>query len=134
MLLMGTDESLKRAIVVTDDGEMVRKEISSLLQKAGFEILSAPDGAATLRLCRDETKPVDLVVIDADVVKRDPSAIGECVRPISSRVLFLSDGETENLAELVRGHVFRILAKPFRRAQLLGQVLEIMDQPLVLSA
>jgi response regulator RpfG family c-di-GMP phosphodiesterase len=51
------------------------------------------------------------------------------------RMLFLSDSGAENITgSTARGHVHRILRKPFRRAQLLGKVLEIMDQPLVLSA
>ncbi len=132
---MSADEgdSLKRVVVVTDEEDLVRKEISSVLKKAGFEILATPSGPEALDLCRDDNRPVDLVVIDTAVVKSNPSKIAEWVQEISRRVLFLSDGE-EKVPHMARGYVFRVLAKPFRRAQLLGRVLEIMDQPLVQSA
>jgi DNA-binding response OmpR family regulator len=127
-------ESLKCAVVVPDEEDLVRKEISALLQKAGFEILATPNGAEALDLCRDRNHSVDLVVIDTAVVKTNPSEIAECVQEIAPRVLFLSDNEEEKLPNLTRGHIYQVLAKPFRRAQLLGRVLEIMDQPLVQSA
>jgi DNA-binding response OmpR family regulator len=131
---MDTSESLKSAVVVTDNEELVRKEISSVLKKVGFEILAVPNGTAALALCRDKRRPVDLVVIDTAVVRTNPSEIAECVQQMSPRVLFLSDGDTEKLPGMVRGHISYVLAKPFRRAQLIGRVLEIMDRPLLVSA
>ena len=133
MECMNRRKSLKRAIVVADDKDLVRQEISSVLRKAGFEIVSPPTGRDALDLCRSN-QPVDLAVIDTSVVKANPPEVAECVQEISPRVLFLSDDETESVPTVASGHVSEVLAKPFRRAQLLGRVLEIMDRPLVLSA
>ena len=127
-------ESLKRALVVTNNEGLLREEISSLLKKVGFEVLATPNGSEALGLCRDEDRPVDLAVIDAAVVKTNPLEISECVQEISPRVLLLADGEKDSVTDFIRSHVAHILPKPFRRAQLLGRVLEIMDQPLCLSA
>jgi DNA-binding NarL/FixJ family response regulator len=130
---MNRGQSLKRAIVVTDDEDLVREEISSVLRKVGFEIVSTPNGTDALDLCRFN-RPVDLAVIDTSVVKTNPPEVAECVQEISPRVLFLSDDETESVPTVSSGHVSEVLPKPFRRAQLLGRVLEIMDRPLVLTA
>ena len=130
---MNSGQSLKRAIVVTDDEDLVREEISSVLRKAGFEIISTPNGADALDLGRSN-RQVDLAVIDTSVVKANPPEVAECVQEISPRVLFLSDDETESVPTVSSGHVSEVLPKPFRRAQLLGRVLEIMDRPLVLTA
>jgi DNA-binding response OmpR family regulator len=125
---------LKRALVVTNDDSLVRDEISSLLKKAGFEVVTTPNGSEALSLCRDGSRPVDLAVIDTAMVKTNPLEISECVQEISPRVLLLTDGEPDGVSDFIRSQVGHILPKPFRRAELLGRVLEIMDRPLCLSA
>ncbi|HTX36166.1 MAG TPA: hypothetical protein VME43_14150, partial [Bryobacteraceae bacterium] len=53
----------------------------------------------------------------------------------SLRVLFLSGESPSELARSVRARWHgKFLLKPFRRSQLLGQVLTLMDEPLVLTA
>ena len=131
---MDTNDSLKSAIVVADDKELVRKEISSILRKLGFQILAAPSGTAALNLHRDGKRPVDLLVVDTATEGLEPSEIAHNLQEISARVLFLSDGDAEQAPGKVGGHVFRVLSKPFRRAKLLGEVLNLMDQPLALGA
>jgi response regulator RpfG family c-di-GMP phosphodiesterase len=51
------------------------------------------------------------------------------------RTLFLTGDDDQSLRGIgAAGHVRGFLHKPFRRAQLLGQVLEMMDRPLALTA
>jgi len=131
---MPANEIRKSALVVAGDEKLFRKEISSVLKKAGFDVLAAPNGPAALDFYGDEGRSIDLVVVDTATVKMQPAEIASRLEEISPRVLFLSDVETDDAPSQPPGHVFRVLSKPFRRARLLGQVLEIMDQPLAIGA
>jgi CheY-like chemotaxis protein len=50
-------------ILVVDDSPTMRHHLSSILQKAGFEVQGAPDGMAGLELLRGEER-VDLALLD----------------------------------------------------------------------
>jgi len=125
------------AVVVTDDQEKVLQTVSSTLEKAGFTILAASSGASALKRCRESDVPVNLAIIDTTTFGVDVAELVGQLDVISPKIrtLFLT-GDDENELRGVRGtgHGRRSLRKPFRRSQLLGQVLEIMNEPLVLTA
>jgi two-component system chemotaxis response regulator CheY len=50
-------------ILVVDDSPTMRHHISSILQKAGFEVRSAVDGMAGLELLQS-AEPLDLALLD----------------------------------------------------------------------
>jgi hypothetical protein len=134
---MDTDDSLNTAVVVGDDRGAVLKEVSVTLGKVGFVVVTAANGRAALDRCRGRHRPVDLAVIDTAAAGIKPLEVAKQLHEMSPRVrmLFLSDGNPETVPETESpGHVRRFLPKPFRRAQFLGRVLEMMDQPRALSA
>jgi CheY-like chemotaxis protein len=125
------------AVVVGDDGGAVLKEVSVTLEKAGFVVVTASGGRAALDRCRGQHRPVDLAVIDTAAAGINQLEVASQLREISPRVrmLFLSEDNAEAIHESASlGHVRQFLRKPFRRSRFLGRVLEIMEQPRVLSA
>jgi two-component system sensor histidine kinase/response regulator len=133
---METEDSHNTAIVVADNRETVLKAVSTTLAKAGFTILPASSGAEALQYFRDSRYPVQLAIIDAATPGIDVRELVGQLEAISPgmRTLFLTDDE-QSLRGVGAGNRIRgILHKPFRRAQLLGQVLEMMDRPLALTA
>jgi response regulator RpfG family c-di-GMP phosphodiesterase len=135
---MATEDSPDTALVVADNQETVLQAVSTTLEKAGFTILAASSGAQALKYCRESHRPVRLAIIDAATAGINVvELVGQldAVSP-TMRTLFLANDEEEQFLHGVgaSGHIRGFLRKPFRRAQLLGQVLEMMDQPLVLTA
>jgi DNA-binding response OmpR family regulator len=133
---METEDSHNTAVVVADNRETVLKAVSTTLAKAGFTILAASSSAEALRYFRDSRYPVQLAIIDAATPGIDvPELMGqlEAISP-GMRTLFLTDDEQSLRGVAVGGRIRDVLHKPFRRAQLLGQVLEMMDRPLALTA
>jgi response regulator RpfG family c-di-GMP phosphodiesterase len=135
---METVDSQNTAVVVADNRETVLKAVSTTLKKAGFTILAASSGAEALRHFRDKRYPVQLAIIDTATAGINVEELVSQLDTVSPgvRTLFLAD---ENEEESLRGvgapgRIRGFLHKPFRRAQLLGHVLEIMDAPLVLTA
>jgi CheY-like chemotaxis protein len=134
---MDTDDSLNTAVVVGDDRGAVLQEVSATLEKVGFVVVTAPNGRAALERCRERHRPVDLAVIDTAAAGIRPVEVEEQLHEMSPRVrmLFLSDENTETIpATESMGHMRLFLRQPFRRRQFLGQVLDIMAQPRVVSA
>lgn len=135
---METEDSHNTAVVVADNQETVLQAVSTTLGKAGFTILAASSGAQALQYCRDSRHPVQLAIIDAATAGINvPELVGQLdmISP-GVRTLFLTDDlEEQSLRGMAAsGRVRCFLHKPFRRAQLLGQVLEMMDRPLALTA
>jgi len=134
---METEDSHNTAVVVADNRETVLKAVSTTLAKAGFTILAASSGAEALKYFRDSRHPVQLAVIDATTSGINVAELVGQLDEISPgmRTLFLTDREEQSLHAIgAAGRVREVLHKPFRRAQLLGQVLEMMDRPLALTA
>jgi response regulator RpfG family c-di-GMP phosphodiesterase len=133
---MDASDSPKTAVVVADDQQDMLHSISNILEKAGFVILAGSDGSSVLNRCRESRCPVDLAVIDTAAPGMETAEIAQRLHEISARVrmLFLSEPGTRVTESTARGHVHQVLRKPFRRAQLLGKVLEIMDEPITMTA
>ncbi len=51
-------------VLVVDDEEGVREVAQEFLQRAGFEVLSAPGGRAALEILRERGADVDVVLLD----------------------------------------------------------------------
>ena len=134
---METEDSHNTAVVVADNRETVLQAVSTTLEKAGFTVLAASSGAQAIRRCRESSHPVNLAIIDSAAGINVPELVGQldAISP-GMRTLFLTDFEAEESLRVVptSGHIRGFLRKPFRRAQLLGQVLEMMDRPMVLTA
>jgi response regulator RpfG family c-di-GMP phosphodiesterase len=135
---MRTEDPPNMAVVVADNHETVLQAVSGTLEKAGFTILSASTSGVAVRLTRDSRNPVNLAVIDTTTPGVNFAELSRELERVSPgiRTLFLTDESPEELLHSLpdAGRIRSILRKPFRRAQLLGQVLEMMDRPLVLTA
>jgi len=124
-------------ILVMNRGEGDGKIIDSILKKAGFAVSHASEESETLKLCREIGPAVQLVIIDTHTSGVRLSELLARLHDVNPgiRVLLMAEGSekeqaaTETLPANVRGH----LTRPFRRAQLLGSVLEAA-KPLARTA
>jgi len=124
-------------LVVANDEEAVQRAVSSTLEKAGFVVTGASNAATAVERCRRNRLHPELAVIDTTIPGIDLQDLVYQLHQISPslRVLFLSGESPSELARSVRARWHgKFLLKPFRRSQLLGQVLTLMDEPLVLTA
>ena len=126
---METPESDSNAVVVADgakDAPLVR----TILRKVGFRVLPVRKAGEPA-----PSVAVELAVVDADGA--NSRAIVEELHGLypSARVLLLSDMGEEKLREVPGfGHIRGALRKPFKRSQLVGKILNLMDQRRVMTA
>lgn len=115
-----------RSVLVIDDDASLRSAIRRILERAGYDVREADEGAAGLQL--QQQQPADLVVTDIYMPGQDGI---QTIRQLRAgwpglRILAVSGGERAGPADL-HEHALalgatRVLAKPFDMAELLAVV------------
>jgi len=114
--------------MVDDDREMVTLG-KLILEREGFEVISAYNGAEGLNILNDEAGQIDLVLLDIMMVGMDGWQVLEKIKNSSDHqhlpVIMLTarhyledESETSNYAELFDDYV----VKPFVVRDLLGKI------------
>lgn len=117
-------------ILVIDDEEMVRKTVRAVLDVAGYDVIEAADGAAGLRLLREQG--ADLVLVDIFMPKLDGLEVIRSVRadlPETKIIAMSGGGQHGNTDMLTAAATFgasRTLRKPFQPRELLAAVGDLL--------
>jgi len=134
---MPTATQQDAAILVMDRGDKDAKLMTSLLEKVGLDVSISSNQDAILESCHAVDGSVRLVIVDEAAEARMPGLMeGLCNCQSSVRLLLVSGqdeagaGRSWLSASKGRG----VLRKPFRRAQFLGSVLKLINEPLVRTA
>jgi CheY-like chemotaxis protein len=135
---MGYMPDPDKAVVLVADGEAsVLKNVSSTLEKAGFKVLTAHAGPDVMDVCAHHREPIQLAIVDMTMAESGPDFV-ECLDGSYPGIRFLftsSDAESGDVRRIGRfGRPRGFLQKPFRRSQLLGRVLQVLDTPAVRTA
>ena len=117
-------------ILLVDDEETVRRFSSRVLQKHGFDVLSAGTGTDAIAAVRDRGRPIHLLLTDVMMPGMNGCQLAEqlLAQLPSLRVLFMSGYAEDVLATnvgLVPGAAF--LGKPFKPKALVTKVREVLD-------
>src|SRR5437016_3851392 len=110
-------------ILIAEDETIIRLDLRSLLERAGFEICAeARDGAEAVELARAEQP--DLAVLDVKMPRLDGIEAARRIldeRPIPI-VMLTAYGQDELVSRAVEAGVFGYLVKPFREQDLLPAI------------
>src|SRR3954470_15879080 len=106
-------------ILVAEDESIIRLDLRSLLESAGFEVCAeARDGVEAVALARSEQP--DLAILDVKMPKLDGIEAARKIldeRPIPI-VMLTAYGQDELVSRAVEAGVFGYLVKPFRETDL----------------
>jgi two-component system cell cycle sensor histidine kinase/response regulator CckA len=117
-------------ILLVDDEETVRRFSSRVLEKHGFDVLSAGTGTEAIAAVRERGPAISLLLTDVMMPGMNGCQLAEqlLAQLPSLRVLFMS-GYAENVLAtnvgLVPGAAF--LGKPFKPKALVTKVREVLD-------
>jgi two-component system chemotaxis response regulator CheY len=117
---------MARKVLVIDDSAMVRRQVSSVLAQAGFEMLEAVDGvdgAAQIRANAD----LALVLCDINMPRLNGldmlESLAEEIAAKSLPVVMLTtEGEPSAMARAKKAGVKGWIVKPFKEPRLVGAV------------
>lgn len=118
-----------KTILVVDDFASVRFFHQSLLKKAGFATIAAPDGADALAIL--EKQPVDLVVLDLLMPKMSGAEFIQRLRAISrfaSLPILVITSEAQNeVGKRLQGTPgIGVMAKPILPEALIREVQRLL--------
>ena len=123
---------MAQLILVIDDEEPVRTVLRQMLEKEGYEVEEAPDGAVGLSLLQDH--PIDLVITDLFMPEKEGIETMREVQKSFPQVKIIAmsgGGRMGKLDFLPMAESFgaqRTLAKPFERKELLETVRAVLAQ------
>ncbi|GAB4482649.1 MAG: endopeptidase La [Thermodesulfovibrionales bacterium] len=121
-------ETRKASILVVDDEEIVRRNMSHILGKEGYAVDTASNGAEAIS--RAVAKEYDVVLTDFKMEKIDGMDVLERIKIASpaTQVIMITGYATVNTAvEAMRKGAFHYIAKPFKIddvRSVVGQALE----------
>jgi CheY-like chemotaxis protein len=131
-------QDAEKAVVLVADGEdSVLKNVSSTLEKAGFTVLKAHAKGEVMDVCAHHREPIQLAIVDMTMANNGPELVDQLDGSYPGiRILFTAHSDESGTARQIgrSGRTRSFLQKPFRRAQLLGRVLQVMDTPAVRTA
>jgi DNA-binding NtrC family response regulator len=109
-------------ILVVDDDEIILGFVTTILNAAGFRILSAPNGPAALKLAEESAEIIDLLLSDVDMPQMSGPDLGEALkkdRP-AMHVTLMSGGTNGNL--LVLNYGWAYIQKPLVPVKLVQMI------------
>ncbi len=122
----------RRRVLVADDNDLVRGVARITLERAGFEVVEARDGAETLAVFDRYAGSFDLVLVDGVMPKKSGREVYEAISAEHPDLpfLFCSGYAAGTLSEDFFADPRRgMIAKPYRNAELLRAVSALLDGP-----
>lgn len=112
-------------ILVVEDDLFVSSLLRMLLERAGYEVVTADDGEEGLRVFQKHRSRISLLLTDIRMPHMNGMDLADRVLQLDSHlpVLFMS-GET-SLPHLHAGY----LKKPFNSTDLIGRVAQVLNGP-----
>jgi CheY-like chemotaxis protein len=116
-------------ILVAEDEVIVRNVVCLLLQREGYQVLSAADGKEALELARQYQGTIDLLLSDIKMPRMDGISLAEHVieeRP-GIRVLLMSGKVSAEIRE--KNVRLPFLRKPFVSSVFRDKVRDVLNGP-----
>jgi len=124
------EEARAKVVMVVDDSVTVRKVTTRFLEREGFDVLTAKDGADAL-LALQDTIP-DVMLLDIEMPRMDGFEVAKNIRS-SSRLKHLPiimitsrTGEKHRDRALSLG-VNKYMGKPYQEEALLNNIRDLLD-------
>lgn len=123
-------------VLLAEDEDSVRTVATAALERQGYRVLAAPNGAAALEIVRVYSGVIDLLLTDVvmpGMNGRELAAEVKRLRP-DIRVAFVSGytDDAELLGDLRRNEI-TFIQKPFTAHELVQRVRMVLDHPHIVS-
>jgi two-component system, cell cycle sensor histidine kinase and response regulator CckA len=115
-------------ILLAEDEAAVRSLGEHVLRRAGYRVLTARDGADAIRVFNAHEDEIALAVLDAVMPRLSGQDVARAIvdrRPTIP--VLLCSGYPGSPSDIALSGAAAFLAKPWRPAQLLGQVRQLLD-------
>ena len=119
----------RQTVLVVEDEGALRKLMTKVLERAGFQVVEAKDGEQAVETCKSWAEPIDMVVSDLAMPKLNGLQLKEIVAGLRPAVKFLLiSGYAEDVVEdptILRTDT-NFLEKPFMPDELILKVRQVL--------
>jgi two-component system chemotaxis response regulator CheY len=120
---------MPKTVIAVDDSMSIRETVKMVLGSAGYEVLSAEDGMAGLRLC--EQRKADLVITDLNMPQMDGITLITRLRALPQYkftpiIMLTTEAGDGKKAEGQAAGAKAWVVKPFQPAQMLTAVSKLV--------
>ncbi|MCX6097543.1 MAG: response regulator, partial [Caldiserica bacterium] len=116
-------------ILVVEDEPVVRSVAQAFLNRGGYTVLTAPDGASALNVLHEHLADIGLILLDMTMPGMTSGEIVQAIRALDPTVpILLNSGYTSNgvvKQMLEEGSVQGFLGKPYGLPQLMERVQQL---------
>lgn len=115
-------------LLIVDDNEGVRHLVSRWLERAGFAVQEAKDGAEAVEMVRKDTP--DIILADIRMPKIDGIELARIIKseyPQMKIILMTAYSSPQTIAQARREGVDDYLEKPFTKDQVERITLEVLS-------
>ncbi|HTM45723.1 MAG TPA: ATP-binding protein [Polyangiaceae bacterium] len=121
-------------VLVAEDEEIVREQVVKILEGGGYAVISVRNGAEAVEQFAKRSDTIDLIVLDVVMPVLDGWQAFLRIKALNPNInaIFTTGYAADVLPEDFATQGARLLRKPFRPAQLLAQVREMLvpaDRP-----
>jgi hypothetical protein len=118
-------------VLLAEDDRAVRKLAKHVLERSGYSVIEADDGAEAVKRFTEISDRIDLVLLDVVMPKKNGQAVYDEIRQIRPdiKVLFIS-GYTQDIISRkgVIEQNIDFIAKPVKPDELLTKVRDVLQK------
>ena len=121
----------QETILLADDEEVIGRLGLTILERYGYRVLNAVDGAEAVEIFRRQPEAIDLVILDLAMPRLSGAEALTELRKINPAVrVLISSGYSsdDDLRTVERAGVLGFVAKPYRPADLARRVRAALDE------
>ncbi len=119
----------KKTILVVDNGETIRETLVKILEREGYNVLTAEDGQAAMEVLREHR--VNVILSDVCMPRMDGNKLlklAKSILPDVEVILMTGHGKTEMGLEALRAGAFDFIQKPFTKLALNKTVKQALEK------
>jgi two-component system cell cycle sensor histidine kinase/response regulator CckA len=123
-------------ILLVEDEEVVRGLAKKILEQSGYKVLAAARGEEAIRLGRESTEPIHLLLTDVVMPETSGKQVADRLRELlpGLRVVFMSGYTDEAIVHHgVLDSNVEFIQKPFTPNALVRKVRDVLDSELMVS-
>ena len=119
---------LSNRILLVDDEFVIREVGKRMLEKGGFEVLTANDGVQALAVFKDKGEMIDMVLLDWMMPHMGGKETARRIREINpqAQICFLSGYSPQDKPELLQMGDQYFIQKPFQTDVLIKTIQKIL--------
>jgi DNA-binding NtrC family response regulator len=119
----------KKTILVVDNGETIRETLVKILEREGYNVLTAEDGQAAIEVLKEQK--VNVILSDVCMPRMDGNKLlktAKSILPDVEVILMTGHGKTEMGLEALQAGAFDFIQKPFTKLALSKTVKQALEK------